>query len=271
MKNQSLLAASLALALLAPAAARADAVSEASPQPISLDGTTSYDEWTVAGLTNPPNSGFPGFPGSNPWPNPIGSNLGEDATLDKTANGSGGGPYPASGSIYFGGFSAATNNHGGELTLTDSTIAFDLNTVVLQVEIGEAWGYDFWNHELPTLSYTTSSGTVSDVTATFSRKIVQAYNGTVEMPTGEEAVYINLWGLQWDLSEVSEPITSYSISFIGVQHAQLYALRLDSSDAIHSASVLPVPEPSTWLLVGLGLGALLWTRRRGLSRAAARG
>ncbi len=77
-------------------------------------------------------SGYGTFPGSGNWPAPIQSNVGGDATLNKTANGAGGGPYPASGSIYFGGFSGDQNVNGGTLAVTDNSPVANLQTVVFQ-------------------------------------------------------------------------------------------------------------------------------------------
>ena len=230
----------------------------AAPVAIALDGNTQTDGWTSFNSTS---AGFGSFPGSSPWPVPIQSNVGGDATLMKTANGTGGGPYPASASIYFGGFSGDVNNDGGRLAVTDSTPIANLQTVVLQVEIGEAWTYDFYNGVLPTLSY---NGGSQMLTADYI-SLSQVYNGTVTMPTGEEPIYINTYGLQWDLSGVSEAITSFTISFNGVQHAQLYSLQLDQSDTMTQA----VPEPSTYALMALAGAFVLWRMRRRAVRVQA--
>ncbi|MDY0746396.1 PEP-CTERM sorting domain-containing protein [Paucibacter sp. R3-3] len=228
----------------------------------------------VPGLT-----GTGGFPGTTAWSGKasqvdtssgnVGTSLG-GATLSKISNAAGnaGGAYAASGSIYFGGFSADVNNNGGQLAVADSTPLAGLQSVVFQVGIGEAWTYDFFNHALPTLSYTTAAGTTSNIAATFSEVVDKFDNGTVEMPTGTENVYINQYALQWDLSGVSDPITSFSVSFNGVMHSQVYGLTLtESSDFLQVVAATPVPEPETYALLATGLiGVAFIARRR---RAAA--
>ena len=127
-------------------------------------GTTvsSSEAWEKLTATQYPDVNA-GFPGSADWDavafSHIGTNFGT-SYLFKTANGSGGfgGPYPASGSIYFGGTSSTTNLDGGELTIyTDATKAISgLKTAVLQLDIGEAWTYDIYS--APVLYYSLVGG-----------------------------------------------------------------------------------------------------------------
>jgi len=183
---------------------------------------------------------------------------GHDAGLVKLTNGSGGGAFPSSSSLYFGGMSDARNNYNGTLAVIDTTPVSGLANVVFQIQIGEIWGYDFWDgdgdgaSDLPLLSY---NGGAQNLPATYAAITHQIQNDTYDTPTGEEPVYINTHLLQWDLSSVAEPITEFSISFSGVQHAQVYAMRLDQSDTF---SV--VPEPAALGLCGIGM--LLLRRRR---------
>lgn len=218
----------------------------------ALTGNTQYDAWT--GLTASNYPGYGSFPGTGAWPAPIVSNTpgSADAYLRKVSNGPGGGPYLAGGSIYFGGFSAEINYEGGTLAVGDTTVVDNLSNVVFQIEIGEAWTYDFHNRQLPVLSF---NGGNQQLVANVTLLVDQVHNGTVDMPTGPEDVYINSWLVQWDLSAYAG-ITDFEISFTGVQHAQLYSLRLDQSDVY--AAVVPAPAP----LALLSLGGLIATRRR---------
>lgn len=264
MKLHSLFAGALcAFSITLSAQAASTLLNNVTLGQISGLGTDStYASWTELRGTTIPGSGS--FPGSTMWA-PVPSQAGNDTNslLSKISNGAGGGPYGASGSIYFGGFSGDANVNGGTLAV-GSTVPLDgLTTVLFQLQIGEATTYDFFNHALPTLSYTTSSGTVSSVAATYSSLYNQFYNGTVTMPTGEEPLYTNSYALQWDLSGVSEDITSFSISFTGVQHAQLYGVSLQQGNEGNSSSILPsaVPEPSALLIGALGLLPLLRRKR----------
>ncbi len=231
-----------------------------------LSGTTEYNGWI--GLTSVNYAGYGGFPGSGAWPASIGSNrtatnglnLSEpgDAVLRKVANGTGGGPYLASGSIYYGGFSGDINNDGGTLAVRDETPVAGLQTVTFQIEIGEAWGFDFYDpdvnidgDELPTL--VINDGAMA-FQPTSNVLLQQFHNGTVEMPTGPEDVYINTYLLTYDLSSVVEEIELFEVQWNGVQHAQLYGLRLDQSD-------VAVPEPGAIGLIACA-GAMLLGRRR---------
>jgi hypothetical protein len=257
-------ASRLFLATLIAAAPAASLASFVNP---NLSGNTQYDGWddyqsapsdprtNIVASANP---GFPGFPGSGAWPAAgigSGSTGSGDATLHKTTNGTGGGPYPASGSIYFGGFSGAINNNGGTLAVRDATPVAGVENVVFQVQIGEAWTYDFFNGALPTLSF---NGGSQNLVATASQLVDSLFNGTVQMPTGPEDVFINTHLLQWDLSGLG-PITDFTVSFTGVQHAQVYGLRLDQSD---SFALVSVPEPTSLAFWAIGALAMTVSRRR---------
>ncbi|MBX3411598.1 MAG: PEP-CTERM sorting domain-containing protein [Pirellulales bacterium] len=229
-----------------------------------LPGTTQYDGWASGSLTTGANPGFPGFPGTGAWPSAIGSSApgSGDATLMKVANGAGGGPYPGGGSIYYGGFSGDSNVNGGTLSVADSTPVSGVKNVVFQIQIGEASTYDFFNDILPTLNY---NGGVQQLAATNNLLLEQFFNGTIDTPTGPEDVFINTYLLQWDLTPVGS-VTDFNIDWNGVQHVQVYALRLDQSDHYEAYAV---PEPTSIglaLMGGLGLiGARAhraWRRRR---------
>lgn len=236
----------------------ATAAANAATMIIDLDGNTKSDGWdTLTAAAIPGSGGFPGYTMWNPVNSQVYSDINHRAQLTKLTNGPGGGPYFASGSIYFGGFSADLNYFGGTLAIAENNPLAGLQTVVFQIEIGEAWTYDFYNDVLPQLSLNYGDNITLTLEADYSAILQQTWNGTVEMPTGDEDVYINLWGLQWDLSGY-EDINSFSINFSAVQHSQIYSLRLDQSDVFTQA----IPEPSIWALLILSAVVFPLLRRR---------
>lgn len=255
----------IALAAVAAVMMAAGTAKAADYDPIDytslLSGNVADNYWSdLSSVGSGP--GFGGFPGTSPWPAPgIASqvNTNADAAYLTKVNGPAGGPYPAGGSIYFGGFSAELNYNGGGIIATDSTPIADLSNIVYQVAIGEAWTYDFWNRAAPTLTLTFGDSTTTTLAADFSETLAKVDNGTVTMPTGEENIYINLYAYQWDLASYDD-IASYSLSFNGVQHAQLYDLRLTQSDTF--TQVVAVPETSTYALFTAGLGLIGGIARR---------
>jgi hypothetical protein len=229
---------------------------------IDLDGNTSFDGWENITLINFP--GYGNFPGTTPWPAPIGSNVfgSGDATLNKTQNAASGGPYPGSASLYFGNFIDAPNTFGGTVEIADSTPVVNLKTIVFQLQIGEANGYSFFDNAHPVLTLNNNG---VELSPTYFSLFDKTPNGTFELPEGGTAdLYNNSFAFQWDVSEFSDPITSFAISFSGVAHSQVYWMQLDQSDAAYAESVLPpsVPEPSAALMALMGLSAGLLRRRR---------
>jgi len=219
-------------------------------------GSSGSDAWVNVNSVN--FSGYGGFPGSSPWPAPIGSNgAGSgDAVLNRVAGSpTGGGPFLSSGSIYFGNFAQIPNALGGTLRLTDSTPLADLKTVVFQIQIGEATGYDLYS--APALKINGGSSIVDPL---FSGIINRFQNGTFNSPaTGaDEPVYVNTRGYQWDVSSLGA-VTSFTIDFSGVTHSQIYGLQLDQSSSFFSTAV--IPEPNARVLVLAGACFFLFCRR----------
>jgi hypothetical protein len=258
---------SASCALLAAMLAGGVAQAQTTPDPIALNlsGNTSYDGWNNLTVANYP--GFPAFPGTGNWPHPIVANTAGsgDATFNKIANGNGGGAEPAGESIYNGGFSADPNVQGATFAVADSTPLANLQTVIFQLDIGEAFGYDLWNGSAPLLTYTTAFGSFTQAAA-FSDLLVRYDTGqSVDMPIGPGGelepveIYQNLRAYQFDLSGVTDPITSIEIDYTAVQHSQIYAMQLDQSDTPYSqaAFIQAVPEPSTYALAALAGGFLL--------------
>jgi len=227
----------------------------------SLAGNTQYDEWTTNGLTSAVNPGYGSYPWTAPWPGPIASTEGGDAGLYRTAGSteSTGGPVPAGGALYFGGTAADANVFGGSLAIVDASPLAGLANVVFQIKIAEAFGYDFYDHILPVLSY---NGGTQNLAATYAAITEKIDDGIVQTPGGPQSSYTNTHLLQWDLSGISG-ITDFTISFSGVQHAQVYGLRVDQYDVFTSlAPTAAVPEPTSVALLACGLAAVLYRARK---------
>ncbi len=204
---------------------------------ISLGGITSYDGWNDLSSSSY-SGGFPGFPGSSNWPRPIDSKAtgSGDAELQRLAGGSDGGPFPASASLYFGSYLQVINELGGTLRVADSNPVQQVKTVVLQIQIGEADGYDFHSpNGAPLLKINGQPTGRSSITPVL---INRYQDGVFESPeTGlKEPVYVNTWGFQWDVSSLGT-IASIQIDFSAVTHAQIYAMQLDQSSQAYATSV----------------------------------
>lgn len=98
-----------------------------------LTGTTQYNGWL--GLTSANYPGYPFFPGLGAWPAPMAPNQPGSGTalLAKVANGSVGGPYPATGGLYFGSMTTLINGYGGTLAVGNPTPVSGLKNVVFQI------------------------------------------------------------------------------------------------------------------------------------------
>jgi len=219
-------------------------------------GSSSTDGWVNVNSLN--FSGYGGFPGSSAWPAPIGSNgIGSgDADLSRVAGSpTGGGPFLSSTSIYFGNFAQVPNALGGTLRVSDSTPLANLKTLVFQIQIGEATGYDLYS--APALKINGGSSVVNPL---FSGILNRFQSGTYPSPaTGlDEPVYVNTRGYQWDVSSLGS-VTSFAIDFSGVTHSQIYGLQLDQSSSFFSTAV--IPEPNVMGLILAGACFFLFCRR----------
>jgi len=210
-------------------------------------GSSGSDAWVNVNSAN--FSGYGGFPGNSPWPAPIGSNgTGSgDADLSRVAGSpTGGGPFLSSSSIYFGNYAQIPNALGGTLRVSDSTPLANLKTLVFQIQIGEATGYDLYS--APTLKINGGSSIVNFL---FSGILNRYQSGTFFSPATEldEPVYVNTRGYQWDVSSLGA-VTSFAIDFSGVTHSQIYGLQLDQSSSVFSTAVIPEPNVGGLILAG---------------------
>jgi hypothetical protein len=204
-------------------------------------GTTSYSAWS--NLTTFDYPGYGSFPGNQPWPAPIVANSGSvNSSLSRVAGSpTGGGPYLASEAIYFGNFAQIPNALGGTLRLSNSSGITNLRTLLFQIQIGEATGYDFFEPSgFPKL-------TLNGITynATFTNLVNRYQNGVFPSPeTGlDEPVYVNTWAFQYNLT--NNGFDNHYIDFSAVTHSQVYALRWDETPVLQGQVI---PEPS---IIGL--------------------
>lgn len=215
-------------------------------------GTKVFSGWTNVNSLN--YMGYGSFPGNASWPAPITANLGAtNASLNRIAGApSGGGPFLASESIYFGSFAQVPNALGGTLRISNQGVFNPVRTIVFQIQIGEASGFDFFNPSgFPKL---TIYG-FTNLSASYTNLVNRYQSGTFPSPvTGkEEPVYVNTWAYQWNVTN-GTMANGYGIDFSGVTHSQVYGLRVDSTSILQSTAV--IPEPSTYALLALGAAGI---------------
>ncbi|WP_367872215.1 hypothetical protein [Luteolibacter sp. Populi] len=256
MKTQHTILKSVLATLMLAASARAEYFADTDPVaagnqpgsiyiPLSLGGSTVSEGWEA--LTSAAYPGNGSFPGLGAWTGALLSQSGPDFGtngLAKIANGVGGGPYPASTSIYFGGVSSLPNILGGtlEAQATGTGVLSGVKTVVFHLDIGEAWTYDLYNRAAPVLHVTTAGGTTT-INPTYSSRYAKVYNGQVLMNGVWEDLYINSRAYQYNLNGVSGTITGLRVRFQGAQHAQVHGLGLQQSTDIYTTDELPTAVP----------------------------
>jgi len=141
------------------------------------------------------------------------------------------------------------------ITLTKTGLAWDAQTVILQLEVAPnpdfAWPYTGG----PLLSFNGGSQNLSTTG--------YAYIGTEFRADVFGGTTFNTYAFQWDLSGVPDSITSFSISVPLSVHTSTVAVQVDAGNTYVQA----IPEPSTWLLLGLGLATVVIFRTRQNVRA----
>lgn len=234
----------------------------ASPIDPNLSGNTSYDGW--AGMTdaNYDQSDYGGDWPGGPWNETIVANQAGsgDASLAKVA----GVGYLASDGIYVAGAAPLPNTFGGTFSVFDTTPLANVNNVVFQIDISNAYGgFDFYDNAFPTLIYTTAEG---DTALEISLSgIVFKGEGPVDPISGgkfDRHTYLFQWDLS-DLATLEDPISALRIDFSTVQHTFIYALRLDQSDQFVAVdNGLFIPEPASLTLLAAAGGFLMMRRQQ---------
>lgn len=230
--------ATLAVALLSPSA-------KAAFLPINLSGTSVQDNWTGLTATNHP--GYPTYATSgNPWPGPILATSGSGGASLNKVSGLG---FPSNGGgVYVGGMVSGT----GTFAVSDSIALASLETVVFQLEI-EGVGAD-WTAVLPSLSLNYNGGSQA-LAYQFSQVVSAVNTGTM---FGQPKTNFTL-AYQWDLSSIGVPISSFNVTWTAAEHSLASNIQMNQGDTM----VQVIPEPATWLLLGLGVTILgrHWMRR----------
>lgn len=227
-----------------------------------LSGDTDFDGWDNLSVLNPQviaaAGAFGSFPGASPWPAPIESILtndpidvlDDDPTGDATFGKLSGNGYPSGSSIYGGAvFGTPTGPYPSAThQMADLSLVDDIETVIFQIEVGS--GSAGWLDGDPELKV---NGTGSGLTPT-AELLLESVGGDSDFGP----LVINTYAFQWDLTDETGPITSYTIDFtMDGSSTQIYALQLDSGDTY----TLLVPEPASLALAGVG-GMFMLLRTR---------
>ncbi|WP_269538721.1 PEP-CTERM sorting domain-containing protein [Cerasicoccus fimbriatus] len=199
---------------------------------INLPGNSTQSVWSdMNSSTLTVGEGYNNF-GTNTagWSTPVSPNSGT-ATFDKVA---GTGGYPGTDSIY-------NFDTPGSFFITENSPLANLETVVFQ---SDAVGGMM---VAPTLSYNGGSQALAAIN-TFV--VGGDFSGMGSNST--------IFGYQWDLSGIVDPISDFTINWTSVVHNGNYEMQLNQGDTFQV-----VPEPSTYaLMAGIACGALILMRRQ---------
>jgi hypothetical protein len=207
-----------------------------------FDGWVNMNRTAFRGISG-------GFPGSASWNGTAGSNQAGsgDADLAKLS----GSAFFSDESLYFGSWEQIPNAFGGTLRVRDQTPLSGVRTIVLQIQIGEAEGYDFQDPTgWPVLKLNGSDSSIAPNHTTLLDQYLEGFYDSPE--TGEEPLYINTYAFEWNLS--SNSTNSIFIDFSAVNHARIYSMRLDQSTAVLTQSIFDSAPaaPPTLRLVSIG-------------------
>ncbi|MEO6054241.1 MAG: PEP-CTERM sorting domain-containing protein [Chthoniobacterales bacterium] len=163
----------------------------------------------------------------------------ESDTTDFLASGSGGGIY-----------SFSSNTH---YQIASTSVLPNLETLIFQLSIAEGTpGSALFAGPTLTVFAGLSSQNLS---ANYQALTAQTSVVIFGMPSKLDSL-----AYQWDLSGIADPITGFSIAWQTDQHDIVYGMDVTQGDRFVQA----VPEPSTWMLLGLGFAVVLWKSNRRL-------
>lgn len=206
-----------------------------------FSGDSQFEAWDNLTFTNFSQATYGGgFPGFAEWTDTIdATETGSfgNATFDKLS----GAGYPATQSIY-------TPFNGGVFSVSNtSSLGFDVETVVFQIDIGP--GDEFWLSE-PVLNVNGGAQALDPdfVASTGST------NTFVNPNDPSQAGTTTIFQYQWDLTSAGN-VTGYEVLFETGRHAQIYEIQLDLGDTF----IAVVPEPAS---IGLVMGGLTLIGRR---------
>jgi hypothetical protein len=182
--------------------------------------------------------------------NGITSNVdgGGDAVFSRLS----GAHYPASQGLY------SWSSGNSVFSISDGTVEGGISSIVFQSFVNISNGSnDVWGllspDNLPTLSFNGGlQGLAATSVATESLGYIDWMAGGVPMPADPNNP--NYATFTWDLSGITEPITSYQIVFGLDPHSNALAFQVDQITA--------VPEPETYAMLCLGLGLIGFISRR---------
>jgi len=196
---------------------------------INLPGNTETGTWSNLYEPTPPPAASTG-----PALNSLIAASGSSAVFSTK---SGSPMYTGTGSGLYTGFSP------GAFSVSDSSPIADLATIVFQARL---------NFEFTSVTLSLNGASTGPLAG-----IVPGFALSALAPTEGQSDYA--W--QWDLSGISEEITSYEITFTTQAHTAIYVsspLTVHTSDSF----VQVVPEPTTGLLAIAPLAFVVLRRRR---------
>ena len=190
-------------------------------QPLVFSGPQATDGWVIDFLSYS-QAIYGTYPGTKIWTQPMIANQpgSQEGALTKVANGLEGGPYPGD-HLYFGGYSTSANTLGGIIKLSVTPLR-SVKKIVLQVQICQAFGYDFY------APYGAPALTINLISSSAIPAVTRTQHELID-PRGLSSAneYLNTYRYEWDVTSVQEVIGSIDIQMSAVQHAQIYALQVD--------------------------------------------